>query len=133
MHFRAIFAENDRSGHKIKKCSQIENSVLKIQNKNRWNSNGFMAEGTGLEPAGLLHLTRFPGELLSHSVNPPSVEVYTIDIQLLCRVFLVAAPLQSSCISSISESEIPDLALSVNPPSVEVFVFCIQFSSCRSQ
>ena len=30
-----------------------------------------MAEGTGLEPAGLLHLTRFPGELLSHSVNPP--------------------------------------------------------------
>ena len=51
--FRAIFAENDRSEHKIKKCSQIENSVLKIQNKNRWNSNGFMAEGTGLEPAGL--------------------------------------------------------------------------------
>ena len=50
MHFRTIFAENDRSGHKIKKCSQIENSVLKIQNKNRWNSNGFMAEGTGLEP-----------------------------------------------------------------------------------
>ena len=31
-----------------------------------------MAEDTGLEPAGLLHLTRFPGELLSHSVNPPS-------------------------------------------------------------
>ena len=30
-----------------------------------------MAEDTGLEPAGLLHLTRFPGELLSHSVNPP--------------------------------------------------------------
>lgn len=29
-----------------------------------------MAEDTGLEPAGLLHLTRFPGELLSHSVNP---------------------------------------------------------------
>ena len=25
----------------------------------------------GLEPTGLLHLTRFPGELLSHSVNPP--------------------------------------------------------------
>ena len=32
----------------------------------------FLAEDTGLEPAGLLHLTRFPGELLSHSVNPPS-------------------------------------------------------------
>ena len=31
-----------------------------------------MAEGMGLEPTGLLHLTRFPGELLSHSVNPPS-------------------------------------------------------------
>ena len=31
----------------------------------------FLAEDTGLEPAGLLHLTRFPGELLSHSVNPP--------------------------------------------------------------
>ena len=33
----------------------------------------FMAEDTGLEPAGLLHLTRFPGELLSHSVNPPNL------------------------------------------------------------
>ena len=32
----------------------------------------FMAEDMGLEPTGLLHLTRFPGELLSHSVNPPS-------------------------------------------------------------
>ena len=31
----------------------------------------FMAEDMGLEPTGLLHLTRFPGELLSHSVNPP--------------------------------------------------------------
>ncbi len=30
-----------------------------------------LAEDTGLEPAGLLRLTRFPGELLSHSVNPP--------------------------------------------------------------
>ena len=29
-----------------------------------------LAEGTGLEPAGLLRLTRVPGELLSHSVNP---------------------------------------------------------------
>ena len=34
-------------------------------------SHFLMAEDTGLEPAGLLHLTRFPGELLSHSVNPP--------------------------------------------------------------
>ena len=52
----------------------VQNSQKSVQNqnKNRWNSNGFMAEGTGLEPAGLLHLTRFPGELLSHSVNPPS-------------------------------------------------------------
>lgn len=32
----------------------------------------FLAEDMGLEPTGLLHLTRFPGELLSHSVNPPS-------------------------------------------------------------
>lgn len=32
-----------------------------------------LAEDTGLEPAGLLHLTRFPGELLSHSVNPPYI------------------------------------------------------------
>ena len=30
-----------------------------------------LAEDMGLEPTGLLHLTRFPGELLSHSVNPP--------------------------------------------------------------
>lgn len=35
-----------------------------------------MAEDTGLEPAGLLHLTRFPGELLSHSVNPPNFYWY---------------------------------------------------------
>ena len=34
-----------------------------------------MAEDTGLEPAGLLHLTRFPGELLSHSVNPPRLYI----------------------------------------------------------
>ena len=30
-----------------------------------------MAEDMGLEPTRLLHPTRFPGELLSHSVNPP--------------------------------------------------------------
>ena len=30
-----------------------------------------LAEGMGLEPTRLLHPTRFPGELLSHSVNPP--------------------------------------------------------------
>lgn len=30
-----------------------------------------LAEGMGLEPTGLSHLTPFPGELLSHSVNPP--------------------------------------------------------------
>ena len=35
------------------------------------NSNDFVAEGMGLEPTRLLHPTRFPGELLSHSVNPP--------------------------------------------------------------
>ena len=29
-----------------------------------------LAEGEGFEPAGLLRLTRVPGELLSHSVNP---------------------------------------------------------------
>ena len=32
-----------------------------------------LAEDMGLEPTGLLRLTRFPGELLSHSVNPPRV------------------------------------------------------------
>ena len=31
-----------------------------------------LAEDMGLEPTRLLHPTRFPGELLSHSVNPPS-------------------------------------------------------------
>lgn len=31
-----------------------------------------MAENMGLEPTGLLHLTPFPGELLSHSVNSPN-------------------------------------------------------------
>ena len=31
-----------------------------------------LAESMGLEPTGLLHLTRFPGELLSHSVNSPN-------------------------------------------------------------
>ena len=31
----------------------------------------FLAESMGLEPTRLLHPTRFPGELLSHSVNPP--------------------------------------------------------------
>ena len=56
---------------RIKKVCAIAHKLVQIQNKNRWNSNGLMAEGTGLEPAGLLHLTRFPGELLSHSVNPP--------------------------------------------------------------
>ena len=40
---------------------------------NRWNYRLLLAEDTGLEPAGLLHLTRFPGELLSHSVNPPGI------------------------------------------------------------
>ena len=33
--------------------------------------HNFLAESMGLEPTGLLHLTRFPGELLSHSVNSP--------------------------------------------------------------
>ena len=40
------------------------------------NLAGFMAESMGLEPTGLLHLTRFPGELLSHSVNPPNFYWY---------------------------------------------------------
>ena len=31
-----------------------------------------MAESMGLEPTGLLRLTRFPGGLLSHSVNSPN-------------------------------------------------------------
>ncbi len=30
-----------------------------------------LAEDKGLEPSGPFSLTRFPGELLSHSVNPP--------------------------------------------------------------
>lgn len=32
----------------------------------------------GLEPTGLLHLTPFPGELLSHSVNPPYRYLFSI-------------------------------------------------------
>ena len=36
----------------------------------RW-AFAFLAEDMGLEPTRLLHPTRFPGELLSHSVNPP--------------------------------------------------------------
>ena len=35
-----------------------------------------LAESKGLEPSGLLHLTRFPGELLSHSVNSPKQANY---------------------------------------------------------
>ena len=64
----------------------VQNSQKSVQNqnKNRWNSNGFMAEGTGLEPAGLLHLTRFPGELLSHSVNSPSH--YSVIFIILFRI-----------------------------------------------
>ena len=31
-----------------------------------------LAEDMGLEPTGLLHLTAFPMQLLSHSVNPPN-------------------------------------------------------------
>ena len=53
------------------KVCAIEHKMVQRQRKYRWNSNGFMAEGTGLEPTRLLHPTRFPGELLSHSVNPP--------------------------------------------------------------
>ena len=45
--------------------------TLKNNKKEQPNVALLMAEDTGLEPAGLLHLTRFPGELLSHSVNPP--------------------------------------------------------------
>ena len=41
--------------------------------KYRWISAVFyLAESMGLEPTRLLHPTRFPGELLSHSVNSPS-------------------------------------------------------------
>lgn len=37
-----------------------------------------LAEDMGLEPTGLLHLTPFPGELLSHSVNPPYRYLFSI-------------------------------------------------------
>ena len=51
----------------------------------------FLAEDTGLEPAGLLHLTRFPGELLSHSVNPPYLIPYLIyhKDKIFARTFIV--------------------------------------------
>ena len=32
------------------KVCAIEHKMVQRQRKNRWNSNGFMAEGTGLEP-----------------------------------------------------------------------------------
>ena len=37
-----------------------------------------MAEGMGFEPTGLLRLTRVPGGLLSHSVNPLYMKLYEI-------------------------------------------------------
>ena len=44
----------------------------------------FLAESMGLEPTRLLHPTRFPGELLSHSVNSPSH--YSVIFILLFRI-----------------------------------------------
>ena len=35
------------------------------------NMMSCLAEDMGLEPTGPFSRTRFPGELLSHSVNPP--------------------------------------------------------------
>ena len=42
-----------------------------------------LAEGMGFEPTGLLRLTRVPGGLLSHSVNPLCVCVTSIIILIL--------------------------------------------------
>ena len=64
-----------------------------LQTKNPSDDGHFvcMAEDTGLEPAGLLHLTRFPGELLSHSVNPPYLIPYLIyhKDKIFARTFIV--------------------------------------------
>lgn len=49
----------------------VKNVEISIK-KRPYSGLLILAEDTGLEPAGLLHLTRFPGELLSHSVNPPN-------------------------------------------------------------
>lgn len=43
----------------------------------------FLAEDMGLEPTGLLHLTRIPSELLSHSVNPPNV-CFLLSLRATC-------------------------------------------------
>lgn len=49
--------------------SDLKNAYMRLNFNNLAVMN--MAEDMGLEPTGLLHLTPFPGELLSHSVNPP--------------------------------------------------------------
>ena len=71
----------------------------------RW-AFAFLAEDMGLEPTGLLHLTRFPGELLSHSVNPPCylsyfyfLERYLYNIskvQAICKQFRLLYIIQSA-------------------------------------
>ena len=82
-------------------------------------------------PRGCYTLLAFQASSLA-TRSTLRVKVYIIDIQLLRRVFLVAAPLQSSCISSISESEIPDLALSVNPPC-QSSIISVQLSDSLSK
>lgn len=51
------------------------------------NSKAFLAEDMGLEPTGLLHLTRIPSELLSHSVNPPNVYDFFIFFIAPCDIY----------------------------------------------
>ena len=59
--FRLMLAPFGFESHALSKQQKIIPSGLSF----------LLAEGMGLEPTRLLHPTRFPGELLSHSVNPP--------------------------------------------------------------
>ena len=50
--------------------------VLSPKQRDELSLVSALAEDMGLEPTRLLHPTRFPGELLSHSVNPPCPILY---------------------------------------------------------
>ena len=67
MRLYEVFVRITESPQTLENTGTLGISIKKEQIQNLL----LMAEDTGLEPAGLLHLTRFPGELLSHSVNPP--------------------------------------------------------------
>ena len=62
-----------QNAHGIFSLTSVGSNPLSLHKKIRTGkilSVFLMAEGMGFEPTGLLRLTRVPGELLSHSVNP---------------------------------------------------------------